>query len=176
MTLLKWLFYALFFIAAVIVGGSFFLPAEAVVSRSTVIKAPPEKVFAIVGDYRRFKEFSPWADLDPDMTYTFEGPETGVGQKMSWASKNAYVGSGSQTIIAHKPATHVTSEVEFGDMGKSTAQWDLAPISDGTMATWQFRAPLPGIVSRWFGLMFDTWIGADYEKGLARLKIAAEAP
>lgn len=176
MRLLKWLFYIVVLVAVVIVGGSFLLPSEAVVTRSAEIKAPPEKIFAIVGDHRRFSEFSPWADLDPATIYTFEGPESGVGQKMSWSSKQSNVGSGTQTILEYQPPTHVISEVDFGEMGKSTAEWSLAPSADGTTATWTFRAPLQGIAARWFGLMFDTWIGADYEKGLARLKLAAEAP
>ena len=29
---------------------------------------------------------------------------------------------------------------------------------------------------RYIGLMFDGWIGPDYEKGLARLKAIAETP
>ena len=176
MKALKWLFYLIVLVAVIVVGGSFFLPSEAVVTRSTEIAAPPEKVFAIVGDVRRFQEFSPWAELDPNAKYSFEGPETGVGQKMSWTSTNSNVGSGSQTISEYQPPTHVASELDFGEMGKSTATWDLVPTATGTQATWSFRGQLDGIVMRWFGLMFDKWIGDDYEKGLARLKVAAEKP
>jgi uncharacterized protein YndB with AHSA1/START domain len=176
MKLLKWLFYLVVLLAVVIVGGSFFLPTEAVVTRSIEIAAPPERVFAIVGDYRRFQDYSPWAELDPNTTYTFEGPPSGVGQKMSWTSANADVGSGSQTITDHVPPSHVESELDFGAMGKSIATWDLVPTAAGTIATWGFRMKLAGIAERWFGLMFDRRIGADYEKGLARLRVAAEKP
>jgi carbon monoxide dehydrogenase subunit G len=174
--ILKWLVYLVIALAVVVVGGSFMLPGEAVVSRTAEIAAPPEKVFAIVGDAKRFNEFSPWADLDPNIKYVFEGPDSGVGQKMSWTSDNANVGSGSQTIIEYTPPTHVASELDFGQMGKAVASWDLAPSGAGTKATWGFTSQLDGIAARWFGLMFDRWIGADYEKGLARLKVAAEKP
>ena len=70
----------------------------------------------------------------------------------------------------------VTSELDFGPMGKSLATWDLEPSGAGTKATWGFRSKLDGIAARWFGLMFDNWIGADYEKGLAKLKLVAEQP
>lgn len=176
MKALKWLFYLIVLAAVVVIGGSVFLPSEAVVTRSTEIAAPPEKVFAIVGDFRRFQEFSPWAELDPNTAYTFEGPEIGVGQKMSWSSANSDVGSGSQTVTDHQPPSRLTADIDFGEMGKSTTTWVLAPTATGTLASWTFRAPLDGIAARWFGLMFDTWIGADYEKGLARLKLAAERP
>jgi uncharacterized protein YndB with AHSA1/START domain len=145
-------------------------------SPSAEIAAPPEKVFAIVGDMRRFQEFSPWAALDPNTQYRFEGPESGVGQKMIWTSANPDVGSGSQTIVEYDPPRHVATELEFEGMGKAIAAWDLEPAGTGTRATWSFRSALDGIAARWFGLMFDSWIGADYEEGLARLKLAAEKP
>ena len=85
--LLKWLFYFIVIGAIVIVAGAMLLPSTVLVSRSIEIAAPPEKVFAIVGDLKRFNEFSPWADLDPNTKYTFEGPDQGVGQKMNWASQ-----------------------------------------------------------------------------------------
>lgn len=173
---LKFLFYLVVTVAIIIVGGSFMLPAEAVVTRSTDIAAPPEKVFAIVGDLNRLPEYSPWAELDPNAKYTYEGPATGVGQKVSWTSQNPDVGSGSQTITEYDPPRHVASELDFGSMGKAMATWDLQPSGAGTKAIWGFRSRLDGIAPRWFGLMFDRWIGTDYEKGLAKLKAAAEKP
>ncbi len=160
----------------IIVGGSFLLPGQAVVTRSTEIAAPPDKVFAIVGDLRRFNEFSPWADLDPNIKYTLEGPESGVGQKMNWTSDNADVGNGSQTITSYEPPNFVESELDFGMRGNSVASFDLVPSTSGTNVTWTFKSDLEGIPAKWFGLMFDRWIGADYERGLAKLKAVAEKP
>jgi uncharacterized protein YndB with AHSA1/START domain len=176
LTALKWLFYLIAAIALIVVGGSFLLPAQAVVTRSIEIAAPPDKVFAIVGDLRRFNEFSPWADLDPNIKYTFEGPESGVGQKMNWTSDNADVGSGSQTITKYEPPNFLETQLDFGMRGKPVASFDLVPSTSGTKATWTFKADLEGIPAKWFGLMFDRWIGADYEKGLFKLKTVAEAP
>ena len=64
-TIIRLIIAALVAIVAIGVGGAYLIPAETVVQRQAVINAPPEKVFAIVGDLRRFKEWSPWADLDP---------------------------------------------------------------------------------------------------------------
>jgi uncharacterized protein YndB with AHSA1/START domain len=172
---LKFLFYLIVTVAIVIVGGSFLLPSEAVVTRSTEIAAPPEKVFAIVGDLQHLKDYSPWADLDPNTTYTYENPTVGVGQQMSWASANRNVGSGKQTITEYEAPKHVASDLDLNVI-KAVATWDLEPSGTGTKATWGFKAKLDSIAARWFGLMFDTWIGADYEKGLAKLKAAAEKP
>ena len=48
------------------------------------------------------------------------------------------------------------------------------PSETGTRASWGFESDLKGIPAKWFGLMFDRWIGPDYEKGLVRLKSVAE--
>jgi hypothetical protein len=174
MKFLKWIFYLVAAVALVVVVGSFLLPAQAVVSRSIEIAAPPDKVFAIVGDLRRFDEFSPWADRDPDIAYSFEGTESGLGQIMRWSSDNPDVGSGSQRIIEYDPPNYAELALDFGTMGRAIASWDLVPSETGTMATWGFRSDLKGIPEKWFGLMFDRWIGPDYEKGLAKLKTVAE--
>jgi len=171
---LKWIVWIAMALVVIVIGGAYLLPGEAVVQRQIVISAPPDKVFAIAGHMRRFNEWSPWADLDPATEYTFEGPETGTGQKMTWRSANPDVGSGSQTIISFEDNRRTVTELDFGGMGKARASLELAPVGGNTAVTWGFKTELNGIMERWLGLMFDRWIGADYEKGLLRLKAAAE--
>lgn len=172
---LKYLLYALAAVVVIIVGGGYVLPDTAVVQRQTVIDAPPEKVFALAGDLRRFNEWSPWAAIDPAARYSFEGAERGVGQKMAWASDNPQVGSGSQTITVFEENKRVAMTLDFDGMGSAQASIELAPVADGTGVTWGFKTELNGLGERWLGLMFDRWIGADYEKGLANLKTAVES-
>jgi hypothetical protein len=124
---------------------------------------------------RRFNEWSPWAELDPNTAYSFEGPDRGLGQKMTWSSGNPQVGKGSQTIVEAQDGQRIVTEIDFGDMGKARAALTLQPVDKGTAVVWTFEAPADGIVERWMSLMFDKWIGADYVKGLAKLKALAEA-
>ena len=55
---LKWLVYIIIALVVIVVAGSFLLPSEAHVTRSIEIAAPPEKVFAIVGDLKRSQQYS----------------------------------------------------------------------------------------------------------------------
>ena len=98
----------------------------------------------------------------------------GVGQKMIWTSSNSKVGNGSRTITGFEANKRITTELDIGDMGKAIASMELAPVAGGTGVTWGFKKELKSAMERWFGLMFGRWIGADYEKGLARLKALAE--
>jgi uncharacterized protein YndB with AHSA1/START domain len=172
--LLKAIVWILAILVVVFVGGGYLLPDEVTVQRQVVINAPPEKVFSLVEGYKRFNEWSPWAELDPKTQYTFEGPDTGIGATMRWASNDPNVGAGSQTITEHVPNSHVGAYLDFGAMGKSQSSWDLKPEGAGTSATWSFRMKLEGLMDRWFGLLMDRFIGPDYEKGLGRLKALAE--
>lgn len=167
---------AYFLIALVIIfmGGAYILPGEAVVERRIDIAAPPEKVFAIVGDLRRFNEFSPWAE--PGTQYTFDKPEIGIGQKMSWASDNPQVGSGSQIVVDHVPNTRFATVLNFGDMGDAISYIELKPVANDTSVTWGFRSLLRNPLERWMGLLYDREFGEDLKKGLGKLKAIAEKP
>ncbi len=37
------------------------------IERSASIKAPPEKVFALINDFKAWTAWSPWEKKDPDM-------------------------------------------------------------------------------------------------------------
>lgn len=161
--------------AAVVVVG-FLLPSEQFVSRSVVVEADQDEVFALVNDFREFNRWSPWAAKDPDTQYTFSGPDTGVGASMSWSSEDPSVGSGSQEIVEAESGSRLKTRLTFdGFESPSYATFRLEPADNGTRVTWEFEANLDSLFGRYMGLMMNNWVGADYENGLARLKEIAEA-
>jgi carbon monoxide dehydrogenase subunit G len=145
------------------------------VARSTVINAPPEKIFAVVSDLQQTKDWSPWFELDPQVKVTFEGEGAVVGQKMSWSSQHPNVGTGSQQIVGLVENKQVVAALDFGEMGQATATVDLVPEGTGTRVDWTLNVPLRNIIERWFGLIMDRMAGPDFEKGLANLKAYVEA-
>jgi len=170
----KWLTILLPVLFAVFIGGAYVLPADVSVRRSIVIDAPPAKVFPLVNDLRAFSQWSPWSILDPKMTIAFAGPEAGVGASMSWSSAHPDVGKGTQTITASDPDRRVSSALDFGDMGRAAAVFDLVPDGAGTKVTWGLDATMNSPFERWLGLWLDEAVGAEYERGLLRLKALAE--
>lgn len=172
--LLKTIIYAIAALLVIFFAGGYALPEKAYVARQAVINASPDKVFAIVGDLKRSGEWSPWFALDPKMKVTIVG-SAGKDQKMSWASDDPNVGNGSQTTIDFEPNKRVVSSLDFGPMGQAVAALSLSDAAgQGTLVEWDFSTTLNNPVERWTGLMFDRWVGADYEKGLANLKALAE--
>lgn len=162
-------------VALAAVLGAYLLPREARVLRTVDIAAPPATVYAIVSDLRRFNEWSPWLELDPNAEFTFTGPVEGVGQTMNWQSSNPNMGTGSQTIARLEQEKAVEVDLNFGAMGPALAFTDLEPTPIGTRVTWGFSTDLGfNPVARYMGMMFDGWIGGDYERGLTKLKAVAE--
>lgn len=175
MKLLRNILLVLGVLAALLVAGGFLLPAKIHVERSTVIAASAAAVFGLVNDFRQFNRWSPWAELDPSTRYAFEGPPSGVGARMLWQSDDSNIGSGSQEIIESVPDRLVRTHLDFGPQGVATASYRLEPVETGTKITWALDADAGNnLPMRYFGLFFDRLVGADYERGLARLRALAE--
>lgn len=175
MRILKKAVIILGILVAVLVVVGFFLPRQVHVERSVTIAAPRATVFTVVDGYRLFDKWSPWNSLDPGMKTTIEGPEWGVGAKMSWAGDPKKVGTGSQTIVESAPYESLAVALDFGPQGKAMSRWKLVPEGDGTRVTWSVDADMgAGPVGRYFGLLMDGMVGRDYEKGLGLLKTLAE--
>jgi len=177
MKILKGLFVVVLALVAVfVVTGLLFLPAGVHVERNAVIEASPAEVYPLVASLERFNEWSPWADLDPAAIYEFSGPTTGVGARMAWRSDKPEVGAGSQEVVAATENREVQVRLAFDGQGEALSGWTLRPQGEeATLATWSFDMDLGmNPVMRWMGLMIDGPIGADYERGLARLKQVAE--
>jgi uncharacterized protein YndB with AHSA1/START domain len=173
--LLKRLIQAVIVLAVLVGAVAFVLPRQVTVQRSTVINATPEAIYPYLSDLRRFNEWSPWANLDPNTKYTFEGEEQGPGQRMRWASNDPKVGTGTQEIMELTTNEQVKVSLDFGDLGPARSWYNLTPEGNGTQVTWGFASDLGfNPLTRWMGLMFDTRIGAEFERGLASLKQVVE--
>lgn len=162
---------------AILVVIGLFLPSSVHVERSILIAAPADKVYSVVSDFNRFNEWSPWYALDPDAEYEISGGGSGVGAQFSWASDNPNVGSGSQQIIALEENRLVQVKLDFGPQGTAAASFLLGPAAEGsTGVTWSMDTDFGfDLVGRYVGLMFDSWVGGDYERGLASLKALIES-
>jgi uncharacterized protein YndB with AHSA1/START domain len=175
MRIVKWLVFTIVTVAAILALVSQLLPRQIHVERSAEIAAPPATVFALLADMRRFNEWSPWVPRDPQTQYEFSGPPTGVGAKMAWRSEDPGVGTGVQEIVAADPDERIEVALDFGDNGTGLASYRIEPAGTGSKVTWGFDTDLGrNPIARFMGLMFDEWIGADYEAGLAAMREVAE--
>ena len=175
MRFIRRLLTAIVVIVVLLVAVAYVLPREVSVARSVTIDAPPEAIFPHVNSLQKMADWSPWLDRDPNVKLTYEGPEMGVGNKLTWASDQPDVGNGIQEITAMVENEKVTTALDFGDMGLAQADITLAAAGSGTEVTWSLDTDMGNNpIGRWMGLMMDKWVGADYETGLGNLKTLVE--
>jgi uncharacterized protein YndB with AHSA1/START domain len=150
------------------------------VERSAFIKAPPEKIFALINDLRGWSAWSPYEKKDPAMKRTFSGPPSGKGAIYEWDG-NKNVGKGRMEITEVTPPNKVLIKLDFIKPfeGHNTAEFTMKPEGDNTVVTWAMYGPCPymakviGVVMGLF-MNMDDMIGDDFAAGLASLKATVE--
>ncbi len=172
----------IFILFAAFVVTGYMLPKQVHIERSITVDRPANMMFEILNSYRYFNEWSPWARRDPNAEFVISGPESGVGARMSWIGEPNLVGSGWQEIVASKPYEQIDIMLDFDAQGVALTGFTLVPEGDATRVTWVFDSDLTkgvnfldSFLARYFGLLFDRWVGGDYEQGLANLKQYAES-
>ncbi|MBL8262095.1 MAG: SRPBCC family protein [Xanthomonadaceae bacterium] len=145
------------------------------VERKAVIPAPPEQVYALIEDFHRWGEWSPWEKLDPAMARTHGGPGKGLGATYAWKG-NSDVGEGRMEITEATPPARIVIKLDFIDPFESSnvTVFSLVPKDGGTEVTWSMDGPMP-YVSKLMDTVvgMDRMIGKDFEQGLANMKDAA---
>ena len=150
------------------------LSGEAKMERSIVINAPVEKVYGELNTFNNIFEWSPWMKMDPNMKTQFSGPEYGVGARYEWQSEEPNVGNGSQVITESRENEYVKTEMDFGVPGENYAEYILEPTDGGTKVTWTYYGQTPEFAMKFMMLGIDSFLGPQYEQGLADLKTYIE--
>lgn len=152
-------------------------PDEFRVTRTAVIPVAAPIVFVQVNNLANWNSWSPWAKLDPNAKYTFEGPISGVGAVLRWAGNNQ-VGEGAMTIMESRPNELVVFKLEFLKpfQGTNTVEFTFKPEGDQTVVSWTMFGKA-NFMSKAMGLFMncEKMCGDQFEQGFANLKTVATA-
>lgn len=144
--------------------------------RSIAIKAPPEKIFALLNDFHQWEAWSPWEKIDPALKRTYSGAASGRGAVYAW-SGNKEVGAGRMEIVEPQPSTRLLVKLDFSAPfeAHNMVEFTLLRQGEATRVTQAMFGPSP-YVSKLMGLVFsmDKMVGGKFEEGLANLKGLAE--
>ncbi len=145
------------------------------VERSASIAAPAEQLYGLVQDFREWKKWSPWDELDPDMNRTYSGDESGTGAKYAWQG-NKKVGQGAMAITDTAENERINIDLSFIKPFKAENKtvFSFAEAEGSTTVTWSMSGT-KNLMMRFMGLFmnFDKMIGKDFEKGLENMRKAA---
>lgn len=148
-------------------------PSEYEFERTTTIDAPPSDVFEHIDDLRRWDDWSPWADDDPDWQASYEGPERGEGAIFEWEGDDD-TGSGRMIIVESRPDEYVELKLEFFEPFESqnTTAFTLDEGEDEstTKVTWKMAGEHT-FIGKAVSLFVDIedLVGQDYDSGLENL-------
>lgn len=146
------------------------------VQRAAGIKAPPEKVFALINDFKRWDAWSPWEKKDPAMKRTFGAATSGKGAVYAWEG-NKDVGQGRMEIAESVPPSMIRIKLDFAEPfeAHNLVEFTLEARGDATNVTWSMQGDTPYFakVIHVF-INMDSMVGKDFEAGLASLKAIAE--
>jgi hypothetical protein len=142
------------------------------VQRTITIKADPAVVYERIVNLHQWESWSPWEGIDPAMTKSFAGPDSGVGSSYAWKG-NRKVGEGKMVITDTEEPSRVTLDLEFLKPFKSRSEtvFRLDPREGSTEVTWSMTGDhnfLSRVMSVFVSM--DKMVGKDFEKGLAQLK------
>lgn len=176
MAVIQWTLAIVGVLALGIVTAGYFLPSTFDVRRSTVISAPPDKVYDLVADPRNWKKWSVWNRRDPDMDVSYSGPPFGQGARWSWKSKSE--GSGTMTFTRVEPDRRVEYSLTLADLGlKSGGAFAFEKTPAGTRVIWSNAGDVgTNALKHYLAVAMDRMVGPDFEQGLANLKAIAEKP
>jgi Polyketide cyclase / dehydrase and lipid transport len=168
------IFIAILLIAFLVIAS--LRPSTFSLSRSADIKAPPEKIFPHLNDFKNWGAWSPWEKMDPDLKRSFSGAASGKGAQYSWVG-NKKVGEGNMEITRSVPSSNIELNLNFLKPFKASnvTEFKITPNGNMTTVNWEMRGPLNLMMKIMHMFMnMDKMVGKDFEAGLANLKSMVE--
>jgi uncharacterized protein YndB with AHSA1/START domain len=175
--MIKQLIVVVLVISAVLALVASRKPNQFRVERSTVIKATPEQVFALINNFRQVSRWSPLETRDPNLARAITGATSGKGAVYEW-SGNTKAGAGRMEIVESQPFSRILMRLDVQKPIRSsgTAEYVLTALPDSsTRVTWSMYGPSP-FASKLIQvfLTMDDVLGSDVEVGLRQMKALAE--
>ncbi len=146
------------------------------VERTATTTASVGRVHGLVADFHEWRAWSPWEDIDPGMSRTYEGPDSGVGARYAWDGDRK-AGAGTMEVTGDLPE-RIDVDLSFTRPfpSRSRMQMLITPTGDTTVITWRLLGEVSGAARLFFLVKpMDSLIGPDFERGLERLTRVAEA-
>jgi len=163
-------------LVAIVLAFAATKPKIFAVQRTLNIKAPPDKIFELVNDFRNWSGWAPQDKEDPTMKRTYSGAVSGKGAVSEWVSSGS-AGKGRMMITESTPPRMISVEVDFVKPfeAHNINEFTLEPAGDSTKVTWAMHGTnlyIMKLISVFKNM--DGVAGKHFERGLDNLKAVAE--
>jgi len=155
------------------VAGGLALDGSPKFERHVDIDADRAAIHPWIVDLRRWDDWGPWRDEDPDIQYTYTERTDQVDSRMEWTMSS---GSGAVWFTAIDPQTGVEYKFQWEDRAISDGAIRYEPLGDGkTRVTWSFQADLGwNLIGRYVMFFARGTFESMFDDGLAKLKTKVE--
>lgn len=147
------------------------------IKRSTMIAAPAAVIFPLINNLRGFNRWNPFLLKDQATRLTYQTIEEGPGAVYGWEG-NRDLGKGRLEVVGSVPHSRIEMKLHMIEpmVAQNRVVFALEPAGEMTKVTWTMDGPQP-LISKVMGLFlnFEAMVGADFEKGLQRMKAIAES-
>jgi len=174
MTRLLEILISLAIVAVLFVVVGLVLPSSRHMASSVETNRKLTIVFDTLNSLRRFDDWNPLVLRDPAMKLKLSGPESGVGAKLEYDSKERGLGHGSWTITASEPNKRVAYAIESIERGDNKrTEFRLKPTgrnNRNVQITQTYDVDYGwNLLGRYAGMYVSSSVGEDIKLGLSRL-------
>jgi uncharacterized protein YndB with AHSA1/START domain len=146
------------------------------IERTTMIDAPPERIFALLNDFHNWPMWETLDRRDATIKRTFSGSASGAGAISEWAGSGS-TGKGRMSITKSVAPTIVAvmADWEKPFVAHNLNEFTLEPHGRTTKLTWTMQGTNVYVMKLMSVFVnMDRFMGKHFEAGLASLKSAAE--
>ncbi len=140
-----------------------------------IINAPAESCFDKIADLNNYRDWNPWAKMEPDASKSISGTPKTVGHIYKWEGKK--IGVGQLTIKRLVNNKSVDLDLEFFKPFKSIADdiWSFEDLGNNkTKVVWKNTGGLPFGMARLMGPMIKGNLNKQFVEGLNNIKTLCE--
>ncbi len=152
------------------------------ISRSIEINVSIDEVYAQLNQFADWRAWSPWLIMEPEAKLDISSD----AKYYEW--EGSRVGSGNMKVVDEQPNSKIEYELYFLKPWKSFAKvkFELQELNtsiesthdenhglSSTRVTWSMESNLPFFMF-FMKSMMEAFVGSDYERGLAMLKVYLE--
>lgn len=160
-------------VVALFVVVGLLLPTRYGVSATTTVNAPRQRVHELIADLEQWEHWEPWREKDPTIEIT-RGQTTGVGAHQQWADKS---GGGELTFTRSDSDYGIDYDLLFAKKYACKASMTHRAVDEGRVeVTWSMSGDTgTPIIGGYFARLMPKLIRPMFQRGLDKLKLAAEA-
>lgn len=168
---MKFFKYLFFLILIAFIGGAFYIASingNYEVESKRILKAPASVVFDNVNDYKNWKHWGPWYEMDSTIVAKYPEKTSGKGASYSWTSSE---GVGSMKTVSVTPNKEILQKIDFGAGSTPDVFWKFNEVNNGTEVTWGMKGT-SGFIEKIYWLTqggIEKNMKPMYERGLELL-------